>query len=243
MADNENRQRPAPAGVPVPAPADPPQPQGQNAEENATVQVCEKYIPKKVIDHPSNANAVSLALVINAQQTLEQRIKQLEDLGKANSVALALQILRRTLDRSKFDVEDAIADLEALVRQAKTTEDPKAREYECILDEVHKHAKTLPRHALKDLFVALVGDPVKSKVLAKSTKVLKGLKSYSEKPVPLMGSLQYQPYSSFQRSSQPRRDFSPYRRPGQRQNMRRLTCFYCDSNQHLIRDCPVKRKM
>lgn len=156
---------------------------------------------------------------------------------------LALQTLSRTLDRSKFDAEDAIADLEALVRQAKAAEDAKSREYECILDEVQKHAKTLPRHTLKDLFVALVGDLVKSKVLEKSTKVLKVIESSSEKAVPLMGSSQYQPISTtYQRPTQPR-DFFPYRRPAQRPNLRRMSCYYCNSSQHFIRDCPVKRKM
>ena len=36
-----------------------------------------------------------------------------------------------------------------------------------------KHAKNLPQKSLQDLLVALVGDPVKSKVLEKTNKLLK----------------------------------------------------------------------
>ena len=89
-----------------------------------------------------------------------------------NSVSLALKALHRTIDKTRFDPEDAILDLEALVKAAKMNNHEKAREYECVLDEVLKH-KNLPQKSLRDLLVALVGDPVKSKVLEKTNKLLK----------------------------------------------------------------------
>ena len=43
-----------------------------------------------------------------------------------------------------YDPEDAILDLEALVKVAKINNYEKAREYhECVLDQVQKHAKTV----------------------------------------------------------------------------------------------------
>lgn len=92
---------------------------------------------------------------------------------QSNSVSLALQTLRRTMEKTRFDPEDAILDLEALVKVAKINNHEKAREYECVLDEVMKHAKNLPQKSLRDLLVALVGVPVKSKVLEKTNKLLK----------------------------------------------------------------------
>jgi predicted small metal-binding protein len=40
---------------------------------------------------------------------------------------------------------------------------PKAREYERVLDEVQKHAKTLHLDGIRDLLIALIGDPVKAR--------------------------------------------------------------------------------
>jgi hypothetical protein len=37
-----------------------------------------------------------------------------------------------------------------------------------VLDEVLKNANSLPKEALRDLFIALVGDPIKGEVLKKS---------------------------------------------------------------------------
>ena len=64
---------------------------------------------------------------------------------QSNSVSLALQTLHRTIEKTRFDPEDAILDLEALVKVAKFNNHEKAREYECVLDEVMKHAKGLPQ--------------------------------------------------------------------------------------------------
>ena len=37
-----------------------------------------------------------------------------------------------------------------------------------LLDEIQKHSKSLSHIGLKDLFVALIGDPAKSNVLERS---------------------------------------------------------------------------
>ena len=76
-----------------------------------------------------------------------------------------MQTLHRTLDKSRFDLEEAISDQESLTRLARVHNNPKAREYECVLAEIQKHSKTLSRSALKYLFVTLIGDPIKSKIL------------------------------------------------------------------------------
>ena len=77
------------------------------------------------------------------------------------------------MDKVRFDPEDAILDLEALVKVAKINSHARSREFECVLDEVQKRSKTLSTRALKDLLTTLVGDPVKSKVLEKTTPLLR----------------------------------------------------------------------
>jgi hypothetical protein len=99
---------------------------------------------------------------------VEDRLKSLEEKYKADSVVSALESLHRTLDKTNFDPDDATSHLETLVKCAKRTDHAKAREYECVLDEVLKNANSLPKEALRDLFIALVGDPIKGEVLKKS---------------------------------------------------------------------------
>ena len=158
---------------------------------------------------------------------------------------MALQALHRTLDKARFDPDDAIADLETLVRIAKVNNDQKAREYECILDEVQKH-RLLPQNALKDLFVTLVGDPVKGKVLEKASKVLKNIKATAESPgptsdravplmdIPVYGQSGWNPRQTGGRGRGQR--FGQTRPYWRRSNYRRLACFICESTQHLYRD-------
>ncbi|KAJ7390746.1 hypothetical protein OS493_022829, partial [Desmophyllum pertusum] len=74
-------------------------------------------------------------------QALEERLKNFEGKSQANSVDLALQALHRTLDKTRFDTKDAILDLEPLVKVAKINNHEKAREYECVLDEVQNTPK------------------------------------------------------------------------------------------------------
>ena len=92
-------------------------------------------------------------------QALEERLKKLEGKSETDSVGLALQALHRTLDKTRFDPEDAVLDLESLVKVAKISNHAKARECECALDEVQKHAKSLHQKSLRALLVELVGDP------------------------------------------------------------------------------------
>ncbi|KXJ23576.1 hypothetical protein AC249_AIPGENE12431 [Exaiptasia diaphana] len=112
--------------------------------------------------------------------TVEQRLRRLQGQSK-DSVTSASQSLHRTLDKTNVDFEDAILDLEALVKCAKLNNHARAREFECALDEIQKHSKTLPSSDLNDLITALVGDPVKSKVLEKATKFLKHSSGKSER--------------------------------------------------------------
>ena len=64
----------------------------------------------------------------------------MEGNNQSNSVSLALQTLRRTIEKIRFDPEDAILDLEALVKVAKIINHEKATEYKCVLDEFMKWA-------------------------------------------------------------------------------------------------------
>ncbi|KAK3743589.1 hypothetical protein QZH41_010230, partial [Actinostola sp. cb2023] len=105
--------------------------------------------------------------------TVEERLRLLEEKYKADSVTSALERLHRKLDRTRFDSVDAICELEALVKVAKRSDHAKAKEYECILDEVQKNTKSLTPEGTRDLLIALVGDPVKSSVLKKASKALK----------------------------------------------------------------------
>ena len=58
-------------------------------------------------------------------QALEERLKKLEGKSETDSVGLALQALHRTLDKTHFDPEDAVLDLESLVKVAKIRITPK----------------------------------------------------------------------------------------------------------------------
>lgn len=135
-----------------------------------------------------------------------------------------------------------------------------------LLDEIQKHSKSLSHIGLKDLFVALIGDPAKSNVLERSNQVLKSTNvsaerphpstsyyerpsspmSFCERPSPLMRYeysdaplVSLRPFSrrTVGRNPVPYRRSSPY---GQRPNFNRLLCFFCESDQHLIRNCPAK---
>ncbi|KAK3742381.1 hypothetical protein QZH41_002607 [Actinostola sp. cb2023] len=230
---------------------------GQEVEDAAqNVNLPEVQNPPQGQNAPAadqNANAAGQPL--ECIPTMEERLKKLEDQGKANSVAMALQSLHRTLDKARFDADEALADLETLVRQAKVNNDPKAREFECVLDEVQRHSKTLSRTALKDLFVALVGDSVKSKILEKANKVLKNIGTLSDNPrPPAYNHGGPQPLMDLNNHGHPWPDRatasrrlpswrenrrSPYAR---RPNMAQLTYFLCNSESHFARNCPQRTK-
>lgn len=60
----------------------------------------------------------------------------MEGNNQSNSVSLAFQTLHRTIEKTHFDPEDAILDLKALVKVVNINNHEKAREYECVLNEV-----------------------------------------------------------------------------------------------------------
>ncbi|KAK3717083.1 hypothetical protein QZH41_000443 [Actinostola sp. cb2023] len=102
---------------------------------------------------------------------------------QANAISPTGHPMCVTLDKSRFDLEEAISDLESLTRLARFHNNPKAREYECVLAETGpkalKDALTL---CPKNLFVvALIGDPIKSKILEKLNKILKNIKVPDER--------------------------------------------------------------
>ncbi|KAK3748177.1 hypothetical protein QZH41_003251 [Actinostola sp. cb2023] len=93
---------------------------------------------------------------------LEEKMKQLENKQNERGVTSALAALRRNLARpvNFFDQFEAIEQLEALVRVARTTVSDKADEYAAILDEVKDRHASLPPRALRRLMSGLLGDPV-----------------------------------------------------------------------------------
>ncbi|KAK3740411.1 hypothetical protein QZH41_009472 [Actinostola sp. cb2023] len=107
-----------------------------------------------------------------------------EEKNKTESVVNALARLHITLDKSCFDPDDAIADFEGLVKSTKRNDHANAREYECVLDEITKN---------RDLFIALIGDPVKSEILKKANKALKGLGNLHQQanPPPTTGPIRH----------------------------------------------------
>ena len=164
----------------------------------------------------------------------------MEGNDQSNPVALALKTLHRTIEKTRFDPEDAILDLEALVKVAKVYNHDKAREYECVLDEIQKHAKNLPQKSLRDLLVALVGDPVKSKVLEKTNKLLKHMQPDHKSSPPQVwrrfNTSQFGNPGTSRRSgafNETRRSQAPY--PAHR--VRSSLCYFCGSSQHLLRNC------
>ncbi|RUA05700.1 MAG: hypothetical protein DSY43_04115, partial [Gammaproteobacteria bacterium] len=100
-------------------------------------------------------------------------MKQLENKQNEGGVTSALAALRRNLARpvNFFDQFEAIEQLEALVRVARTTVSDKADEYAAILDEVKDRHASLPPRALRRLMSGLLGDPVRSKI-AKDSSII-----------------------------------------------------------------------
>ena len=180
-------------------------------------------------------------------QALEERLKKLEGKSETDSVGLALQALHRTLDKTRFDPEDAVLDLESLAKVAKINNHAKAREYECVLDEVQKHSKSLNQKSLRDLLVALVGDPIKSKVLEKTNKLLKHV-TPEGRPAASPSWRRYGNQFSYQEGSRDnrRRNSFPAGRsvtPFASRRMRSAPCYFCGSTQHFIKDCTEFQEM
>ena len=175
-------------------------------------------------------------------QALEERLKKLEGKTETDSVELALQALHRTLDKSRFDPEDAVMDLESLVKVAKINNHAKAREYECVLDEVQKHSKSLNQKSLRDLLVALVGDPIKSKVLEKTHKLLKHTTPENRStsfPSWRRYNNRFTYHQGGSRDNRGRGGFQASRSasPFANRRLRSSPCYFCGSTEHFIKDC------
>ena len=175
-------------------------------------------------------------------RALEERLKKLEGKTETDSVELALQALHRTLDKSRFDPEDAVMDLESLVKVAKINNHAKAREYECVLDEVQKHSKSLNQKSLRDLLVALVGDPIKSKVLEKTHKLLKHTTPENRStsfPSWRRYNNRFTYHQGGSRDNRDRGGFQASRSasPFANRCLRSSPCYFCGSTEHFIKDC------
>ena len=163
----------------------------------------------------------------------------MEGNNQSNPEALALQTLQMTIEKIRFDPEDAILDLEAIVKVAIVNNHDKAREYECVLDEVNKDAKSLQLTSLRHLLVALVGDPVKNKVLENTNKLLKQMQPDQKSSTPQgwrrFNANQFGNPGNSRRVGgflDPRRS-APY--PNRR--ARPAVCYFRGSSAHLLRNC------
>ena len=147
-------------------------------------------------------------------QTLERKLKALEDERARRSTEDALITLRRHLNRplNTFDRYEAVELLQSLVRLARNEAHEKADTYAATLDEVKARADLLHKESLQRLFVGLLGDPVRAKAAKEATSILKSSSGFSA--APLLG--------------------FRYTRPKPYENTR---CFNCNSFGHMAREC------
>ena len=102
-----------------------------------------------------------------------------------------------------------------------------------------KHAKSLPQKSWRDLLVALVGDPVKGKVLDKANKLLKQMqidqKRSSSHGWRRFNAVQFGNPANSRRSG----GFHSFRRsaPYPNPRVRSTLCYFCGSSEHLLRSC------
>ncbi|KAL9951295.1 hypothetical protein ACROYT_G043934 [Oculina patagonica] len=219
----------------------------QNAPAVVPVQIPPPAVVPAAAPPVQNPGAQVVAPPLEAQanlnvQALEERLKKLEGKTETDSVELALQALHRTLDKSRFDPEDAVMDLESLVKVAKINNHAKAREYECVLDEVQKHSKSLNQKSLRDLLVALVGDPIKSKVLEKTHKLLKHTTPENRStsfPSWRRYNNRFTYHQGGSRDNRGRGGFQASRSasPFANRRLRSSPCYFCGSTEHFIKDC------
>ena len=92
-------------------------------------------------------------------QTLERKLKALEDERARRSTRDALITLRRHLNRplNMFDRYEAVELLQSLVRLARNEAHEKADTYAATLDEVKARANLLDKESLQRLLVGLLG--------------------------------------------------------------------------------------
>ena len=118
-------------------------------------------------------------------QTLERKLKALEDERARRSTEEALITLRRHLNRplNMFDRYEAVELLHSLVSLARNEAHEKADTYVATLDEVKARADLLDKESLQRLLVGLLGDPVRAKVAKEATSILKSSSGASAAPL------------------------------------------------------------
>jgi len=101
----------------------------------------------------------------------------LEERQGSDAVSVALLSVRNALQKPEtvYDPWKASAQVEALVRAARSSAHDKADYYAAILDELKGRSNALSPSADKRLFMGLLGDPVRAKVAKESLALLKAI--------------------------------------------------------------------
>ena len=147
-------------------------------------------------------------------QTLERKLKALEDERARRSTEDALITLRRHPNRqlNMFDRYEAVELLQSLVRLARNEAHEKADTCAATLDEVKARANLLDKESLQRLLVGLLGDPVRAKVAKEATSILKSSSGASAAPLRGFRYTQPKPYGN-------------------------TRCFNCNRFGHMAREC------
>ena len=151
-------------------------------------------------------------------QTLERKLKALEDERARRSTEDALITLRRHLNRplNMFDRYEAVELLQSLVRLARNEAHEKADTYAATLDEAKARADLLDKESLQRLLVGLLGDPVRAKVAKEATSILKSSSGASAAPLRGFRYTRSKPYGN-------------------------TRCFNCNRFGHMARECFFNR--
>ena len=117
-------------------------------------------------------------------QTLERKLKALEDQIPRRSTEDALITLRRHVNRPlyMFDRYEAVELLQSLVRLARNEAHERADTNAATLDEVKARADLLDKESLQRLLVGLLEDSVRAKVAKEATSILKSSSGTSAAP-------------------------------------------------------------
>ena len=117
-------------------------------------------------------------------QTLERKLKALEDERARRSMKDALITLRRHLNRplNMFDRYKVVELLQSLVCLARNEAHEKTDMYAATLHEVKARADLLDKESLQRLLVGLLGDPVWAKIVKEATSILKSSSGASAAP-------------------------------------------------------------
>ena len=134
----------------------------------------------------------------------------MEHLRTLDSSESAFAALRRYLNRpaAMFDKYEAVELLQSLLRLARNENHQKADEYAAALDEIKTGSDFVDDQQLQRLFLGLLEDPVRAKLVKDANAILKGVGKVPQPPMPV------RPGSTMRRSA-------PY--PGRAQ----VQCFRC----------------